>query len=228
MLDEQKPTIKQEISGNTIEPLRVDYKMARNWVHYCRTHHKGYCKLQGPIKEHTVAGFKLIDCKTRRIVPGSQEFEYVALSYVWGENSARTSIRLLPNPAPRTIEDAIIATTNLGFRYLWIDRYCISQIDPSEKHHQIARMDRIYADAIVTIVAAAGEDPHYGLPGVSRTHRHPQPSAVIGKQQLVSSLRSPRDVIMSSKWASRGWTFQEAKLSRRAIFFTDDQIFFEC
>lgn len=119
-------------------------------------------------------------------------------------------------------------TKNIGFRYLWVDRYCISQIDEAEKHGQIAKMDQIYASAEVTIVAAAGEGPDYGLPGVSKTPRRTQPSAVVGKHYLVSSLRTPRDVVMSSKWASRAWTFQEAMLSRRVLFFTDDQVLFEC
>jgi hypothetical protein len=39
-------------------------------------------------------------------------------------------------------------------------------------------MDRIYQNAEVTIIAAAGSDSKYGLPGVGKRHRDPQPSAV--------------------------------------------------
>jgi hypothetical protein len=74
-------------------------------------------------------------------------------------------------------------------------------------------MDQIYADAVVTLVAAAGEGPYYGLLGVSYTSRRQQPGAVVGNFHLVSTLESLRDVVLSSKWASRGWTFQEIKLS---------------
>jgi hypothetical protein len=156
-----------------------------------------------------------------------ERVNYVALSYVWG-NACHASTRSLPKPASRTIEDAIIVTRALGFRYLWIDRYYISQLNDAESHGQIVKMNQIYADAVLTIVAAAGEDSRHGLPGVSRTPRDPQPCIEVRDTQLVHSLRSPRDVVMSSKWASRGWTFQEATLSRRTLFFTSDQVLFEC
>ena len=39
-------------------------------------------------------------------------------------------------------------------------------------------MDKIYAAAKVTIIAAAGSDPNYGLPGVSSTPREIDPFLV--------------------------------------------------
>jgi hypothetical protein len=217
----------QSILGNKIDSRRVNYGLAKDWIRHCRADHKGYCTYQPSIATHSIPGFKTIDCETRQVIKHTRRVEYVALSYVWGSGSY-ASTRSLPNPAFRVIEDAITVTKELGFRYLWIDRYCISQIDASERRHQIAKMDQIYADAVLTIVAAAGEGPDYGLPGVSKTFRRTQPCVIVGNHHLVSSLRSPRDVVMSSKWASRGWTFQEAMLSQRTLFFTDDQISFEC
>jgi hypothetical protein len=54
----------------------------------------------------------------------------------------------------------------IGERYLWVDSLCIVQDDPQEKHGQIANMDAIYGNAILTINAAAGQDANAGLPGV--------------------------------------------------------------
>lgn len=227
LADEQGKHQHQNILGNKINSHRVDYEMTKHWIQYCRVNHKGYCKHQPPTVAHSIPGFKSIDCETRRVVEHTSRAEYVALSYVWG-SASHASTRSLPNPAARVIEDAITVTKQLGFRYLWVDRYCISQIDPLESREQIAKMDQIYAGAVVTIVAAAGEDPHYGLPGVSHTPRQTQPCATSGNFHLVSSLRAPRDIVKSSKWASRGWTFQEMKLSRRTLYFTDDQMLFEC
>jgi hypothetical protein len=34
--------------------------------------------------------------------------------------------------------------------------------------------------------------------------------------------------IQSSAWITRGWTYQEAVLSRRCLFFTDEQVYFVC
>jgi hypothetical protein len=217
----------QSILGKKIESRRIDYDMAKRWIQYCRVEHKGYCKDQGLTTANVIPGFKTIDCNARRIAEHTSQHGYVALSYVWG-TSSHASTRSLPSPAARVIEDAITVTKRLGYQYLWVDRYCISQTDAVESREQITRMDQIYADAVVTLVAAAGEGPHYGLPGVSHTSRRQQPGVVVANFHLVSTLESPRDVVLSSKWASRGWTFQEMKLSRRTLFFTDDQMFFEC
>lgn len=226
--DHSKGSQDQRILGNAINPLRVDYGMAVDWIRYCKAHHRGYCRFQRSKMVYEIPRFKLIDCQSRKVIESSPRKEYAALSYVWGSGASRLSTRSLPNPAPRVIEDAMTVTQNIGLRYLWVDRYCISQTNAAEKHDQIAKMDQIYAGAEVTIAAAAGEGPDYGLPGVSKTPRRTQPSAVVHNHHLVSSLRPPRDVVLSSMWASRAWTFQEAILSRRVLYFTDDQIFFEC
>jgi hypothetical protein len=72
---------------------------------------------------------------------------------------------------PATIRDAIIVVLALGYRYLWIDRYCIEQADCPARHSQIQQMGNIYNSASITIIAAAGSTPYHGLPGVSQTPR---------------------------------------------------------
>lgn len=138
-VEHSRASRSQRIFANAIDPLRADYEMA-----------------------HTIKGFKLIDCHDRKVIVCPQKREYVALSYVWGSSSSRSSNRSLPNPAPRVIEDAMTVTKELGFRYLWVDRYRISQVHDTEKHDQIMKMDQIYAGAEVTLVAAAGEGTDYG------------------------------------------------------------------
>jgi hypothetical protein len=89
-------------------------------------------------------------------------------------------------------------------------------------------MDLIYANAQVTIIAAAGADPWYGLPGVAGTLRKKQPKLAVSDGIISSTLPASAWVIKNSKWASRGWTDQEGLLSKRRLFFTDEQGFFEC
>jgi Heterokaryon incompatibility protein (HET) len=109
-----------------------------------------------------------------------------------------------------------------------VDKYCINQSDDVDKATQIAQMDLIYANAEVTIVAAAGDGPHYGLPGVAGTLRKIQPALRIGQYPLASTLPYPRELVGKSKWATRGWTFQEGILSKRRLIFTDRQVCWEC
>ncbi|KAE9372755.1 hypothetical protein N431DRAFT_536716, partial [Stipitochalara longipes BDJ] len=89
-------------------------------------------------------------------------------------------------------------------------------------------MDLIYANARLTIIAAAGDGPDYGLLGVSGTPRKPQPGLKVGSFFMASILPLPRWVIERSNWASREWTYQEGLSSKRRLIFTDHQIFYEC
>jgi hypothetical protein len=134
----------------------------------------------------------------------------------------------LPEKVPDTIRDAILVTRRLGLKYLWIDRYCINYAISETSAEQISKMDLIYNESHLTIIAAAGQDPHFGLPGVSSRIRRPQPYGTIGKHLLISTLPDPIHNIKSSKWMERGWTYQEGLLSRRRLIFTEQQVYFEC
>jgi hypothetical protein len=118
---------------------------------------------------------------------------------------------------PKVINDSIDVTLRLHLRYLWVDRYCIDQSDEHNKHNQIRQMDLIYANAQVTIIAAAGAGPDYGLQGVRGTLRRYQPNLSIGRLLIASTLPHPKWLVKSSKWATRGWTYQEGLLSKRRL-----------
>jgi hypothetical protein len=60
---------------------------------------------------------------------------------------------------PATIKDAITVTTELGYRYLWIGRYCKQDEPEEEKMRQIQEMNLIYQHAEVVIIATFGWDP---------------------------------------------------------------------
>lgn len=87
-------------------------------------------------------------------------------------------------------------------------------------------MDKIYAGADLTIIAAADTKAPYGLPGVSTDRRQPDIFAV--GQSNFFSIRDPTHELQSSVWATRGWTYQEMVLSRRRLAFTDTQVYFQC
>lgn len=90
----------------------------------------------------------------------------------------------------------------------------------------ISQMDQIYANAAITIIAAADGDTDMGLCGVSMP-RQPQQRIDI---QDVSLLELPlgHEDLTSSKWATRGWTYQEGYFSTRRLIFTNTQILFLC
>lgn len=208
--------------------------LAQHWLHYCKRNHQRLCsrKIKRPTNLH------LIDCLSRQVIPAPYHADYTALSYVWGmpttaANPSRSTIpsgneRIpLPSPLPTVITDAICVTLGLGFRYLWVDRYCIDQ-DSHSKHQQINQMDLIYQYAELTIIASAGNDPEFGLPGIISRARYGQHMATVGDFDIMQTLRHPHITIQSSRWSTRGWTFQESALSRRNLAFTDEQVYFEC
>jgi hypothetical protein len=105
---------------------------------------------------------------------------------------------------------------------------CIDQHNAVEKHVQIANMDVIYSQAQLTIIAAAGSDPYYGLPGVSTRPRRPAKRQKVSDIELVEMRMDEVRQLRSSFWAQRGWTFQEGYLSNRRLLFSDSQVSFAC
>lgn len=91
----------------------------------------------------------------------------------------------------------------------------------------IYRMDQIYSDASLTIIDASGGDPQRGLPGVSTLARRPQRCVHIGNTALLE-LPCGAYEVKSSKWATRGWTYQEGFFSPRRLIFTPSQVLFLC
>ncbi|KAK4185860.1 heterokaryon incompatibility protein-domain-containing protein, partial [Podospora australis] len=188
-----------------------------------------------------IPGFHVIDCEENILVPFSEDvldFGYATLSYVWGletTSPALSSGSPLPKTVPLVVSDAITVCKQLGLRYIWIDRYCILQDTQEDAHAQIQSMNHIYKHSDLTIIAAAGSDPYYGLPGVStRARLRPlRPPLHIGDQTLIplpfkSQIDGSNSGYAESKWNTRGWTYQEAVLSRRRLVFTDTQVFFQC
>ncbi|KAF7556703.1 hypothetical protein G7Z17_g1221 [Cylindrodendrum hubeiense] len=230
-----------------VDPHSVDIDAIQHWLEFCDNHHQ-QCLLESSPSD-AVAPSKVIDCETMLIVESPPGCEYVALSYVWGKEKPgkkkpptfweivhankepNVGVKYpleLPDNIPLVVQDAVSITTEIGQRYLWVDQYCIDQIDLAEKLPELKKMDLIYEGAFLTIVAAAGKDADYGLPGAGTRSRTPQPKVVIGGTTLISTLRDPRDVIAESEWMTRGWTLQEAKFSRRRLYFTEEQVYYEC
>ncbi|KAH8590392.1 heterokaryon incompatibility protein-domain-containing protein, partial [Bisporella sp. PMI_857] len=152
----------------------LDYEMLYDCIQLCKASHYSVCNNVPLLSSEKFYPLKLIDCKLREVVlVAGRAFEpYATLSYVWGSVKHDSEhIAKLPSRLPATIEDAIMVTHRLGIRYLWIDRYCIDQRCKEEVQQQISLMGLIYQQSDVTIVAACGENPLYGLPGASRLRR---------------------------------------------------------
>ena len=217
-----------------VEPNIINYQLLRAWLNVCQQNHYSSCSFND---SKPLASLRVIDCETRLMLEATSRLPFVALSYVWGSQLLGSSNRqprnlrkgaCIPDTLPNVSEDAITVTLKLGWRYLWVDRLCIDQEDDADKHSQIGQMDLIFSGASVTLVATAGLDADFGLPGVGSTPRIPQPFAITQNRLLASTMGPPEISIQHSKWATRGWTYQEAMLSTRRLVFTEEQVCFEC
>lgn len=221
-------------STKLVNPGAFNLDIARQCWEYCSSNHVATC---GRTNAHHSYPFKVIDCFSRTIIDAPKHCQYVALSYVWGNVSSTAHMKssncqkngLSLSNLPRTIEDSISVTLGMSLRYLWIDRYCINQSDHGAKDLQIKQMDTIYSLAELTIIAAAGTNPHHGLPGINGTWRNPQQKSIRLGEYCIRQMLPPAIVSLSrSTWADRAWTYQEFILSRRRLIFTSAQVFYEC
>ena len=79
------------------------------------------------------------------------------------------------------------------------------QQDSSDKHIQIQQMDVIYASAQITLIAAAGEDCAYGLPGVGRERKLSELVVTIDSITVTLESNPVGCHIARSKWSTRAW-----------------------
>lgn len=182
-----------------------------------------------------------------------ERHQYLALSYCWGPKAQRKTltratraefmgdgIRLEELDA--TIQDAVSVTRELGYLYLWIDALCIIQDDDDLRAGELGRMDDIYNNASITIVAARASSVSDGF----LTPRQPAGASAPDKVFKVACKRPNEQLNMvddwvilvpeeeehwetpKEPWESRAWTVQEDLLSRRQLRFGAKQTSWVC
>lgn len=163
---------------------------------------------------------RFIDVEQHCIVVGPWHTLYVALSYVWG---GACQFRLLKankadlatpgfllnviNLVPKTIQDTIDLVHRLGSRYLWVDSLCLVQDDEEDMAEGISMMDAIYEGAILTVIAATGNDANAGLPRFRKKYTPSYRNHFTTKRGLkIIFIRALDSYLGKSVWSSRGWT----------------------
>ncbi|KAF2120630.1 heterokaryon incompatibility protein-domain-containing protein [Lophiotrema nucula] len=215
-----------EDPNNTSIP--IDLEQIRRWLHSCRATHGDCCNNPyTDLLSEQLGNLDLVDVITLSLVTLPSSTPFVALSYVWGDvpvcKATRENLASLQQDGafsgttpgiliPNTIRDAIHLTGKLGERYLWVDCLCILQDGNAEEMNRMLRaMARIYAAAEITIVDAGGDDANHGLRGIGG------PSLPRTQDEVSDHYHDGYP--WNSKWASRGWTFQESLFARRLLVF---------
>lgn len=114
--------INRDLTGSSsraIEPKSINYNRLKYLTKQCVEEHTSHCNRAVPSRLH---GLHVIDTSSRTVIEAPVGCQYVALSYVWGQQDAQSPEMDLQRPPP-LIEDAISVTGYMGYQYLWIDRY---------------------------------------------------------------------------------------------------------
>ncbi|OJD35882.1 uncharacterized protein BKCO1_14000148 [Diplodia corticola] len=201
------------------DPNAVDLNLLGAKLHHCRSSHGEACigRPKMPVK-----GLRLFNCETQMLDDATADAEYAALSYVWGQRCINPDTEL-----PRTVRDAIHVTLQLGYKYMWVDQLCIEQ-GSAHMASQIQQMHHIYRNAELTIVAAAGANADYGIPGINGKPRPSRRRFRFGDLHVLELGPGIDEMLERSVWNERGWTLQEMVLSRRLLVFTETEAWFEC
>lgn len=128
-----------------LQPSLIDFEFFKGKLQLCREGH------QECSRSMTTEATELyvIDVVTEERVPAKPGWEYIALSYVWGQEPSHGHEKKFPS----VVQDAMFVTNALGFRYLWVDRYVSPrQVIHSSRvvahTHYLVHPPRLFAQAI--------------------------------------------------------------------------------
>lgn len=163
---------------------------------------------------------------------------YIVLSHTWGmtdflklrtSNIVDLTTSIAYTALPASFQDAVRITRALGVKYLWIDALCIIVDDEKDKGVEIARMQDVFGHAYCRIAATSRTCMEDGVLGP----RQPRDAVKLPTSYGVP-LYVAEDIddfhtdVETSTLGSRAWVLQERALSRRTIYFTPTQVYWEC
>jgi hypothetical protein len=241
-----------QFHGRLIPETGFDVGTALKWLDICLYRHGALCTTPGFLPEENVqppepTKLYAIDLEDMCICEMPHGSRYIALSYCWpatpyltlqranlSDLFTRNSITRAMDQFPMTVQDAILCSSELKFRYLWIDACCIIQDDNEHKIQQLQQMDRVYGAATLTLVCAYPvahnrADSCSGFPGYRVTGgSRKQFTRTVKDLRMLVPTRGIEATINQTRWDKRCWTFQENHLSRRLLYFTHQQVYFQC
>lgn len=168
---------------------------------------------------------------------------YAAPSYCWGqsmqnaittrENLEKRIHNICIKKLPRTLQDAITVTRQLGLRYLWVDAICIVQ-DEEDKVIQINDMASVYKNVVTTITITDATDSTQGFLCADSTCSPSQPVCDLplilpdGTHGTISLVEPTESWEHMDALGKRGWALQEDFLSPRVIAYKDGTVLKRC
>lgn len=228
------------------------FKTARAWLENCQAHHSACSegKDGSPMLPSRVIDVGNETTEPRLYVSNGERAPYLALSYCWGHSnnlettkeSFRDRMEAISLASfPLTLRDAVLATRELGFRFLWIDAVCIIQDDSRDWEAEAAQMRAVYANATITLSAHDSDDSQGGLyrPRRNCLTSPVQVSLRVPKRYqegrpahrngfYVLPVHGEKELLKPTVVNTRAWTLQEQLLSTRVLHWGPGVLYWEC
>ena len=178
---------------------------------------------------------------------------YCALSHCWGSLECLRLTKASSSPLqksiawqqlPKTFQDAVIITRNVGVRYLWIDSLCIYQDDVADWASEAASMAAVYSNAFLVIAASSASNGSVGcftkpeqMPCVKIPSkrgiiggRHGQPEIFVKErfEHVDFDPNLPQTNTEREPLLGRAWAFQERWLATRILHYASSEMVWEC
>lgn len=236
----------QEISLSEI-PSTLPYStgdvpslnVIREWLDDCQQNHPR-CKPTGEKPPRLPKRLLKLEDQYAYIVDNTFDPPYVALSHCWGpppiprqmlEGGSETTLTI--STLPRNFQDAITVTKKLGYEYLWIDSFCITQQSKEDWLEQSAVMASVYVFSEFTIACLASTNPSGGC----FRPRNPLWFTPLNMKRLMIQQRD------KSHWwnleidgaesqypplHTRAWVVQERVSAPRTVFYGSRGVYWEC
>ncbi|KAK5630875.1 hypothetical protein RRF57_006590 [Xylaria bambusicola] len=216
-------------------------EILKQWITDCDRSHECYPK------DDTFIPTRLLDIRnncsgTIRLILNNEAHSklghYATLSHRWGppqhhkffeHRGVKTEIKI--SALPRTFQDAVSVAYGLGLQYLWIDSLCIIQDDPSDWETESKLMEHVFSSSYCTIAASCSFGSGDGFLKARPARRSvtmqgpPDSNATYFVCETIDDFFQD---VEKSELNQRGWVLQERALSRRTIYFTNRQCYWEC
>lgn len=253
-----EPGVRTIASTATSTSSNECFEIAKQWLEDCSFNHMKCSATEGASAIPKPTYLLDVTVKGPKGAPGIKlvdgQFldpftEYVTLSHCWGisrdPNMKRIRLHkktlqalrqgVANSSLPKTFSDAAVATTRLGYKYLWIDALCIMHDNEKLVLEEIRNLHQTYGEATLNLAATGATDDSAGL-FFNRNVLALQPAIVevadgfgIGSG-CYKILRSSvwDDLVDCSPLAQRSWCFTERCLSKRTLHFTRNELLWEC
>ena len=216
--------------------------LLREWLADCDLNHRNHANLSLADPELPT---RVLDVRDRTMLhlrcTKGERGKYIALSHCWGkattfstswENLSEFCKEIKLCQLPKTFQDTVEVTQELGIPFLWIDSLCIIQNDPDDWERESRRMETVFASAYCTIAATSPRDCTEGFlcrQSVKRCVRLPNRDINDEFYVYASSVdESFNHDLENGIPNQRAWVFQERALSRQTIHFTTAQTYWKC